>query len=73
MVEAPLSCADLYKWPDLGRLCTGMLPNDRVTALKYYTARPTFSVKKEETLLCLRSKRVHDTHASRGLTVRKSL
>ncbi len=28
-----------YKWLDLGRLCTAMLPNDRVTAIKYYTAR----------------------------------
>ena len=28
-----------YKWLDLGRLCTTMLPNDRVTAIRYYTAR----------------------------------
>ena len=28
-----------YKWLDLGRLCAGMLPNDRVIAIKYYTAR----------------------------------
>ena len=28
-----------YKWLDLSRLCTAMLPNDRVTAIKYYTAR----------------------------------
>lgn len=28
-----------YKWLDLGRLCTAMLPADRVTAIKYYTAR----------------------------------
>jgi hypothetical protein len=28
-----------YKWLDLGQLCTAMLPNDRVTAIKYYTAR----------------------------------
>jgi hypothetical protein len=28
-----------YKWLDLERLCAGMLPNDRVIAIKYYTAR----------------------------------
>lgn len=28
-----------YKWLDLNRLCNIMLPNDRVTAIKYYTAR----------------------------------
>jgi hypothetical protein len=28
-----------YKWLDLGRLCATMLPNDRVTAINYYTAR----------------------------------
>jgi hypothetical protein len=28
-----------YKWLDLGRLCTAMLPTDRVTAINYYTAR----------------------------------
>ena len=28
-----------YKWLDLGLLCTRMLPTDRVTAIKYYTAR----------------------------------
>lgn len=28
-----------YKWLDLSRLCTAMLPTDRVTAIKYYTAR----------------------------------
>ena len=28
-----------YKWLDLSRLCTTMLPNDRVIAIKYYTAR----------------------------------
>jgi hypothetical protein len=28
-----------YKWLDLERLCTGMLPNDRVIAIRYYTAR----------------------------------
>ena len=28
-----------YKWLDLGRLCARMLPNDRVIAIKYYTAR----------------------------------
>lgn len=28
-----------YKWLDLGSLCAGMLPNDRVIAIKYYTAR----------------------------------
>ena len=30
-----------YKWLDLGRLCAGMLPNDHVIAIKYYTARTT--------------------------------
>ena len=28
-----------YKWLDLSRLCATMLPNDRVTAIRYYTAR----------------------------------
>lgn len=28
-----------YKWLDLGNLCATMLPNDRVIAINYYTAR----------------------------------
>ena len=28
-----------YKWLDLGRLCSAMLPTDRVIAINYYTAR----------------------------------
>jgi uncharacterized LabA/DUF88 family protein len=28
-----------YKWLDLGRLCSTMLPNDNVLAINYYTAR----------------------------------
>jgi hypothetical protein len=28
-----------YKWLDVSRLCTAMLPTDRVTAINYYTAR----------------------------------
>jgi NYN domain len=28
-----------YKWLDLGALCKTMLPNDRVIAINYYTAR----------------------------------
>jgi hypothetical protein len=28
-----------YKWLDLSRLCAALLPNDRILAIKYYTAR----------------------------------
>lgn len=28
-----------YKWLDLGKLCALMLPDDRIIAIKYYTAR----------------------------------
>ena len=28
-----------YKRLDLGRLCTTMLPDDQIVAIKYYTAR----------------------------------